>query len=98
MRDSEEGTERDTQLGEHTLDSTTSLNLRQRSINGVLFFSFSEYKMAAQRWQDNAADDSFDVVFTFKEKVFDMDIKGWFLLSYFFFFSFCIVIYNMYDV
>ncbi|KAL8132653.1 uncharacterized protein LOC141712173 [Apium graveolens] len=29
-------------------------------------------KTAPQRWQDNAADGVFDVVFTFEEKVFDM--------------------------
>ncbi|RXH77197.1 hypothetical protein DVH24_023471 [Malus domestica] len=29
-------------------------------------------KLAPQRWQDNAADGSFDVVLTFEEKVFDM--------------------------
>ncbi|KAB2597549.1 RNA polymerase II subunit A C-terminal domain phosphatase SSU72-like [Pyrus ussuriensis x Pyrus communis] len=29
------------------------------------------------RWQDNAADGSFDVVLTFEEKVFDMVIDGW---------------------
>ncbi|KAL0535753.1 hypothetical protein IC582_030095 [Cucumis melo] len=32
-------------------------------------------KTAPQRWQDNAADGSFDVVFTFEEKVFDMVIE-----------------------
>lgn len=35
-------------------------------------------KLAPQRWQDNAADGSFDVVLTFEEKVFDMVIEGWF--------------------
>ncbi|KAH9607213.1 hypothetical protein KSS87_021279 [Heliosperma pusillum] len=29
-------------------------------------------KLAPQRWQDNADDGSFDVVFTFEERVFDM--------------------------
>ncbi|KAK4773522.1 hypothetical protein SAY87_028541 [Trapa incisa] len=36
-------------------------------------------KTAPQRWQDNALDGSFDVVFTFEEKVFDMvleDLNG----------------------
>ncbi|KAK6937100.1 RNA polymerase II subunit A [Dillenia turbinata] len=32
-------------------------------------------KTAPQRWQDNAADGSFDVIFTFEEKVFDMVIE-----------------------
>ncbi|KAI4347303.1 hypothetical protein L6164_008125 [Bauhinia variegata] len=32
-------------------------------------------KLAPQRWQDNAGDGSFDVVFTFEEKVFDMVIE-----------------------
>ncbi|XP_068308130.1 uncharacterized protein [Pyrus communis] len=32
-------------------------------------------KLAPQRWQDNAADGSFDVVLTFEEKVFDMVIE-----------------------
>ncbi|XP_050378601.1 uncharacterized protein LOC126795916 [Argentina anserina] len=32
-------------------------------------------KLAPQRWQDNAADGSFDVVFTFEEKVFDMVLE-----------------------
>ncbi|KAJ7975289.1 RNA polymerase II subunit A C-terminal domain phosphatase SSU72 [Quillaja saponaria] len=35
----------------------------------------STVKLAPQRWQDNAADGSFDVVFTFEEKVFDMVIE-----------------------
>ncbi|MED6191801.1 hypothetical protein PIB30_004014 [Stylosanthes scabra] len=35
----------------------------------------STVKTAPQRWQDNAADGSFDVVFTFEEKVFDMVIE-----------------------
>ncbi|CAK9174296.1 unnamed protein product [Ilex paraguariensis] len=35
-------------------------------------------KSAPQRWQENAADGSFDVVFTFEEKVFDMVLEGWF--------------------
>eukprot|EP00252_Welwitschia_mirabilis_P007624 TRINITY_DN1917_c0_g1_i3.p1 TRINITY_DN1917_c0_g1~~TRINITY_DN1917_c0_g1_i3.p1 ORF type:complete len:114 (+),score=27.63 TRINITY_DN1917_c0_g1_i3:203-544(+) len=29
-------------------------------------------KMAPQRWQENASDGCFDVVFTFEERVFDM--------------------------
>ncbi|KAL5542280.1 hypothetical protein UlMin_009990 [Ulmus minor] len=32
-------------------------------------------KTAPQRWQDNAADGCFDIVFTFEEKVFDMVIE-----------------------
>ncbi|KAL3512489.1 hypothetical protein ACH5RR_025206 [Cinchona calisaya] len=32
-------------------------------------------KSAPQRWQENAADGSFDVVLTFEEKVFDMVIE-----------------------
>ncbi|KAF9619886.1 hypothetical protein IFM89_009668 [Coptis chinensis] len=35
----------------------------------------SGVKLAPQRWQDNASDGSFDVVFTFEEKVFDMAIE-----------------------
>ncbi|EEF46774.1 RNA polymerase II subunit A C-terminal domain phosphatase SSU72 [Ricinus communis] len=35
----------------------------------------SSVKLAPQRWQDNAADGSFDVVFSFEEKVFDMVIE-----------------------
>ncbi|KAK8691736.1 hypothetical protein V6N13_075235 [Hibiscus sabdariffa] len=32
-------------------------------------------KLAPQRWQDNAADGYFDIVFTFEEKVFDMVLE-----------------------
>eukprot|EP00249_Psilotum_nudum_P012381 c23749_g1_i1 orf=601-1257(+) len=32
-------------------------------------------KEAPQRWQDNAADGAFDVIFTFEERVFDMVIE-----------------------
>ncbi|GLT76930.1 hypothetical protein SLA2020_485630 [Shorea laevis] len=32
-------------------------------------------KLAPQRWQDNAADGSFDIVLTFEEKVFDMVVE-----------------------
>ncbi|KAI3840742.1 hypothetical protein MKX03_026637 [Papaver bracteatum] len=32
-------------------------------------------KLAPQRWQENSADGTFDVVFTFEEKVFDMVIE-----------------------
>ncbi|KAK1588925.1 hypothetical protein Q3G72_028686 [Acer saccharum] len=32
-------------------------------------------KLAPQRWQDNALDGSFDIVFAFEEKVFDMVIE-----------------------
>ncbi|KAG5535819.1 hypothetical protein RHGRI_023549 [Rhododendron griersonianum] len=32
-------------------------------------------KLAPQRWQENAADGIFDVVFTFEEKVFDMVVE-----------------------
>ncbi|XWS66279.1 hypothetical protein CRYUN_Cryun05aG0185800 [Craigia yunnanensis] len=35
----------------------------------------SSVKLAPQRWQDNAADGSFDIVFTFEEKVFNMVIE-----------------------
>lgn len=35
----------------------------------------STVKLAPQRWQENAADGSFDVVVTFEEKVFDMVIE-----------------------
>ncbi|GLT55881.1 hypothetical protein SLA2020_289660 [Shorea laevis] len=35
----------------------------------------SSVKLAPQRWQDNAADGSFDIVFTFEEKVFDMVVE-----------------------
>lgn len=37
-------------------------------------------KEAPQRWQDNAADGAFDVVFTFEERVFDMVIEGLLIL------------------
>ena len=33
-------------------------------------------KTTPQRWQDNAVDGPFDVVFTFEEKVFDMVVEG----------------------
>lgn len=33
-------------------------------------------KLAPQRWQDNSADGTFDVVLTFEEKVFDMVLEG----------------------
>lgn len=39
-------------------------------------------KLAPQRWQENAADGIFDVVFTFEEKVFDMVVEGWFAQSF----------------
>lgn len=39
----------------------------------------STVKLAPQRWQDNAADGSFDVVFTFEEKVFDIVVEGWYI-------------------
>lgn len=39
-------------------------------------------KLAPQRWQENAADGIFDVVFTFEEKVFDMVVEGWFVPGY----------------
>ncbi|KAJ9141581.1 hypothetical protein P3X46_032102 [Hevea brasiliensis] len=35
----------------------------------------SSVKLAPQRWQENAADGSFDVVLSFEEKVFDMVIE-----------------------
>ncbi|XP_021771366.1 RNA polymerase II subunit A C-terminal domain phosphatase SSU72-like [Chenopodium quinoa] len=35
----------------------------------------SAVKLAPQRWQDNAHDGAFDVVFTFEEKVFDMVVE-----------------------
>ncbi|KAM4114397.1 hypothetical protein ACJW30_04G065700 [Castanea mollissima] len=35
----------------------------------------SSVKLAPQRWQENAADGSFDVVFAFEEKVFDMVVE-----------------------
>ncbi|KAK2664595.1 hypothetical protein Ddye_003169 [Dipteronia dyeriana] len=34
-------------------------------------------KLAPQRWQDNALDGSFDIVFAFEEKVFDMILEGY---------------------
>ncbi|XP_010260444.1 PREDICTED: RNA polymerase II subunit A C-terminal domain phosphatase SSU72 [Nelumbo nucifera] len=45
--------------------------------NGILSMlkRNSSVKLAPQRWQENAADGSFDVVFTFEEKVFDMVIE-----------------------
>ena len=33
-------------------------------------------KEAPQRWQENAADGVFDVIFTFEGRVFDMVIEG----------------------
>uniref|UniRef100_A0A2N9EIU2 RNA polymerase II subunit A C-terminal domain phosphatase SSU72 n=1 Tax=Fagus sylvatica TaxID=28930 RepID=A0A2N9EIU2_FAGSY len=42
----------------------------------------SAVKLAPQRWQENAADGSFDVVFTFEEKVFDMVVEGWYIILY----------------
>jgi RNA polymerase II subunit A C-terminal domain phosphatase SSU72 len=39
----------------------------------------SAVKLAPQRWQENAADGSFDVVFSFEEKVFDMVVEGWYI-------------------
>lgn len=38
-------------------------------------------KAAPQRWQDNALDGPFDIIFTFEEKVFDMVVEGWHLRS-----------------
>ncbi|KAL5995912.1 hypothetical protein ACLOJK_025985 [Asimina triloba] len=35
----------------------------------------SSVKAAPQRWQDNALDGAFDVVFAFEEKVFDMVLE-----------------------
>ncbi|KAJ0049690.1 RNA polymerase II subunit A C-terminal domain phosphatase SSU72-like [Pistacia vera] len=35
----------------------------------------SSVKLAPQRWQDNALDGSFDIVFSFEEKVFDMVLE-----------------------
>ncbi|MED6222363.1 hypothetical protein PIB30_063585 [Stylosanthes scabra] len=49
-----------------------NLLILARVFDGVLHRAV---KTAPQRWQDNAADGSFDVVFTFEEKVFDMVIK-----------------------
>lgn len=55
----------------------------------------STVKLAPQRWQENAADGSFDIVFTFEEKVFDMVIEGWYRF-FFFIFTFILVfwLYN----
>lgn len=36
-------------------------------------------KLAPQRWQENAADGTFDVVLTFEEKVFDMVVEGMYI-------------------
>lgn len=49
-------------------------------------------KLAPQRWQDNAADGSFDIVFTFEEKVFDMVIEGWYV-PFFFKISACVLVF-----
>jgi RNA polymerase II subunit A C-terminal domain phosphatase SSU72 len=35
-------------------------------------------KTAPQRWQENADDGPFDVVFTFEERVFDVVLEGTF--------------------
>lgn len=43
----------------------------------------SSVKLAPQRWQENAADGTFDVVITFEEKVFDMVIEGGTLFGFF---------------
>lgn len=45
----------------------------------------SGVKLAPQRWQDNAVDGFFDIVFTFEEKVFDMVIEGWYVPFFFWF-------------
>ena len=45
----------------------------------------SGVKESPQRWQDNAADGAFDVVFTFEERVFDMVIDGTLKISLFVF-------------
>lgn len=44
----------------------------------------SGVKLAPQRWQENAADGTFDVVITFEEKVFDMVIEGGTLFGFFY--------------
>lgn len=49
-------------------------------------------KAAPQRWQDNALDGSFDIVFTFEEKVFDTVVEGWHLQFSFPLFSSSLVI------
>lgn len=33
-------------------------------------------KLAPQRWQDNAGDGLFDVIFSFEERVFDLIVDG----------------------
>ena len=55
----------------------------------------SSVKLAPQRWQENAADGSFDVVFAFEEKVFDMVVEGWHisLPQPIFIFFFCCIIW-----
>ncbi|XP_010104762.2 RNA polymerase II subunit A C-terminal domain phosphatase SSU72 [Morus notabilis] len=61
----------------HMLDDLRRKDLELYKRNGILpmLKRNSSVKTAPQRWQDNAADGSFDVVFTFEEKVFDMVIE-----------------------
>lgn len=61
----------------HMFDDLRRKDLELYKRNGILpmLKRNSSVKTAPQRWQDNAADGSFDVVFTFEEKVFDMVIE-----------------------
>ncbi|EXC01812.1 RNA polymerase II subunit A C-terminal domain phosphatase SSU72 [Morus notabilis] len=69
----------------HMLDDLRRKDLELYKRNGILpmLKRNSSVKTAPQRWQDNAADGSFDVVFTFEEKVFDMVIEGLQLIIFF---------------
>ncbi|KAK9925703.1 hypothetical protein M0R45_022973 [Rubus argutus] len=61
----------------HMLDELRRKDPELYKRNGILpmLKRNSTVKLAPQRWQDNAADGSFDVVFTFEEKVFDMVVE-----------------------
>jgi len=58
--------------------SETLMSVHSYKRNGILpmLKRNSSVKLAPQRWQENAADGSFDVVFAFEEKVFDMVVEG----------------------
>lgn len=60
------------------LMSETLMSVHSYKRNGILpmLKRNSSVKLAPQRWQENAADGSFDVVFAFEEKVFDMVVEG----------------------
>ncbi|XP_007010184.2 PREDICTED: RNA polymerase II subunit A C-terminal domain phosphatase SSU72 isoform X1 [Theobroma cacao] len=61
----------------HMLDDLRRKDPELYKRNGILpmLKRNSSVKLAPQRWQDNAADGTFNIVFTFEEKVFDMVIE-----------------------